>query len=175
MYVLTFPLFAPQSNETQALKIVYLAFVETHEDFLAAREYLEEEDIENKPLNTQSLLWYPEYPSHQDITLSSIMPSVPLNSFNPLINMDFGGPGGVWLESLTGLVGHMSTNSSPVGLEFVYSDSSVLFGLEGSVKITALINGPAGERIDSIYVITSKRSQDIMVGLRVSFSPNPDI
>lgn len=161
------------ANATQSYKIIFLSLVKTHETFTAAKDYLARKNqVERESIKILSALWYPKPPRYQDVALGSILPRVPTGPFSPLVNMDFGGPGGVLLQSLTRLIVHVAHNRYPiVGMEFRYGDESVRFGGQGSVQITTLIDGPAGERIQSVDIITDPAGAHIM-GLWVSLSPN---
>jgi hypothetical protein len=103
---------------------------------------------------SESCLWIPQAPAHQGLTISALEPSQAPRPFDPLINIDFGGPHGVLLASLTRLVVHMVSEFRPiVGLEFVYNNRSIKFGLGGVAEISALIDGQGGERIINVEVV----------------------
>ncbi|KAF9893998.1 hypothetical protein FE257_008969 [Aspergillus nanangensis] len=76
-----------------------------------------------------------------------------------VINIDFGGPGGILLKALTKLVVHMAIGPLPVvGVDFSYADSTVKhFGHRGQNQLTFYVNGPAGERITKIVVVLDVR------------------
>ncbi|KAG2416352.1 hypothetical protein HFD88_007567 [Aspergillus terreus] len=59
----------------------------------------------------QSHLWTPHPPRHEELTISPLLPAQSPRAFEPLTNIDFGGPRGLLLGSLSRLALHMvSTN-----------------------------------------------------------------
>ena len=104
----------------------------------------------------ESYLWIPQAPANREITISPLEPLQEARPFDPLINIDFGGAHGVLLSSLTRVVVHMVSEDCPVvGFEFFYLDQTLKFGYGGGTEISALIDGPAGERIIDLEVITN--------------------
>ncbi|KAJ5475949.1 hypothetical protein N7475_001678 [Penicillium sp. IBT 31633x] len=67
----------------------------------------------------QSCLWKPHPPSAKDLRFSPMLPTSGSSpTFEPLITIDFGGPGGVLLGLLTRLTFYMMDGPSPlVGIE----------------------------------------------------------
>jgi hypothetical protein len=97
----------------------------------------------------QSRLWIPQTPTHKGLVISSLDPARSYFPFEPFIDMDFGGPQGTHLASLTRIVAHMVSGECPIiGMEFFYGDNkSTRFGSGGKSEISFLIDGPGGERI----------------------------
>lgn len=99
----------------------------------------------------QSHLWTPRIPIYAGLVLSSLEPQQTGSTFEPLINIDFGGLRGKLLSSLTRMVIYMVGDYSPIiGVRFFYTDKSVEFGNSGGVALSFLIDGPNGERISDI-------------------------
>ncbi|KAK2768311.1 hypothetical protein FQN54_000164 [Arachnomyces sp. PD_36] len=149
-------------------KIVSLSSMKTHDSILNARNEHCGEEKHEEGTYIQSRLWSSGPPHHSDITLSALVPQIPSGPFEPLISIDFGGPGGALLGSLTGITAHMISSKTPVvGMTFIYGDKSITFGRLGAVALTVLIDGPGGERILGVGAITE--DEDItMMGLRVT-------
>lgn len=86
----------------------------------------------------QSHLWTPHPPRHEDLIISTLLPSQPSRAFEPRINIDFGGSRGLLLGSLTRLAFHMASSPYPlIGIEIFYSDGkSVLFGSNSGCEIS---------------------------------------
>ena len=72
--------------------------------------------------------------------------------FNRFLNVDFGGIHGRRLAHLTRIVAHMFTPKTPlVGLTFYYDQQEPLhFGRQGMTEASFIIDGPGGERIQSV-------------------------
>lgn len=86
--------------------------------------------------SVQSNLWIPKVPSHQGLTVSAVEPSQPPNAFEPLIDMNFGGQGGVLLGDLTGITVHMVSDRCPItGIDFIYRDKTLRFGSGGGTEL----------------------------------------
>lgn len=62
----------------------------------------------------QSHLWTPHPPRHEDLRISALLPPQPSRAFEPLINIDFGGPRGLLRGSLTRLAFHMASSPHPL-------------------------------------------------------------
>ncbi|KAL2817020.1 hypothetical protein BDW59DRAFT_182360 [Aspergillus cavernicola] len=74
-------------------------------------------------LRPQSHLWVPCPPTYDSLQLSALYPPLPILSFEPLLNIDFGGPGGLYLSRLTELVCYMGYDPHPVlGMKAIYAD-----------------------------------------------------
>ncbi|KAL3462113.1 hypothetical protein BJX64DRAFT_299742 [Aspergillus heterothallicus] len=76
-------------------------------------------------------------------------------SFDPVLNLDFGGPSGERLAFLTRIVIHILETAPIVGFTFYYlgDDHSPLhFGRHGPMQVSLLIDGPGGEFISSVVV-----------------------
>lgn len=115
----------------------------------------------------QSHLWTPHPPTHEDLRISTLLPSQSPRAFAPLVNMDFGGAKGQLLGSLTRLTLHMGKTPRPlVGIEIFYSSGgSTLFGSNAGCAISLFINGSKGQRINGIGIIQEVRSNDPEIGL----------
>ncbi|XHG00078.1 hypothetical protein AWENTII_003549 [Aspergillus wentii] len=115
----------------------------------------------------QFKLWTPYAPGYEDLRISTLLPSLSDWAFEPLINIDFGGPRGLLLGSLTRLVFHMASYPYPlVGIETSYSDGrTVLFGSNGGCEISFSIDGSKGERINRIDALEGNRRYYAYIGL----------
>ncbi|PWY71256.1 hypothetical protein BO83DRAFT_417870 [Aspergillus eucalypticola CBS 122712] len=102
------------------------------------------------PRDTSILLPQPQFPGYQ--------------SFNRILNIDFGGTYGQRLGHLTRIVAHMLTAQSPiVGLSFYYDRLDPMhFGRQGMTEVSFLIDGPSGERIRSVTVDRASTSQGVV-------------
>lgn len=78
--------------------------------------------------------------------------------FEPLANIDFGGPRGLLLGSLTSLAFHMTSDPDPIlGIEISHSDGgSVLFGSSGGCRVSFFVDGPKGERVNQIGILEDR-------------------
>ncbi|PKY08597.1 hypothetical protein P168DRAFT_323700 [Aspergillus campestris IBT 28561] len=121
-----------------------------------------------------SHLWTPPPPGHENLTIGTILPRQPSQAFEPLINIDFGGPQGVLLGSLTRLAFHMASRPYPLmGIEVSYSDGRyMLFGSRSGCVLSVFVNGPEGERINHIGIfehdLDDYSEATTLDGLRVS-------
>ncbi|KAJ5569594.1 uncharacterized protein N7459_009024 [Penicillium hispanicum] len=115
----------------------------------------------------RSYLWTPCVPSHENLRLSALLPSQPFRSFEPLINIDFGGPRGQLLQTLTRLVFYMASGPLPlVGIEAFYSDgTSRNFGAKDGREISFFVNGPKGERVNRIAILQDNQRYVPATGL----------
>ena len=107
----------------------------------------------------QSHLWTPQSPRHDNLKLSPLLPSLPSQPFEPLTNIDFGGPRGLLLGSLTGLTFHMASRPHPlIGIELSFANGkSVLFGSDRGCGISFLIAGSTGERVNRVSILKDNR------------------
>lgn len=125
------------------------------------------------PFGMQSALWAPHPPSENDLKFSPLLPlSDSSRAFDPLMNIDFGGPKGVRLGLLTRLTFHMTAHPMPlVGIEIFYSDgNSSLYGTRGGCELSFFIDGPKGECIDHIDILEESSQNHpgkILGGLQV--------
>ena len=120
-----------------------------------------------------SSLWTPNIPEEKDLKLGTLLPSQPLDVFEPLINVDFGGPKGIRLGELTRLTCYMTSGYRPlIGIEVFYADgTSFLYSSGGGCEISFFLNGPAGERIHQVGIVEKKSGDDSEIplsGLQVS-------
>lgn len=101
----------------------------------------------------QSNLWAPEVPVYNGLVFSSLEPPQIISTFEPLINVDFGGLRGMLLPYLTRIVIYMVSDHRPIiGIGFFYTNRSIRFGDTNGVQLSFLINGPEGERISDISI-----------------------
>lgn len=86
----------------------------------------------------QSHLWTLHPLRHEDLIIGTLLPSQLSRAFESLINIDFGGPRGLLLRSLTRLAFHMASSPYPlIGTEVFYSDGkSVLFRSNSGCEIS---------------------------------------
>ncbi|KAE8151706.1 hypothetical protein BDV25DRAFT_171265 [Aspergillus avenaceus] len=104
-----------------------------------------------------SYLWQSARPSYENLRIYQFQPDSVGTNYRPLINIDFGGPDGKWLESLVSMEVHVSNELSPiVGMSFKYTDKTLQFGICTSEKATSFpIDGPGGERITDVLAYTT--------------------
>ena len=115
---------------------------------------------------TQSRLWVPQAPSHENLTISTLEPICEYSSLEPLVNIDFGGSHGILLLFLKRIVVHMGSDRCPIiGMEFFYTGRSVKFGSGGGTEMSFLIDGPGGERVTGMEVTV--HDPDCTTGLQV--------
>ncbi|KAL4811071.1 hypothetical protein BDV18DRAFT_5054 [Aspergillus unguis] len=113
-------------------------------------------------------LWTPAYPRETATIRAAQLSTSHNNKFRPILNLDFGGLNGEGLAGLTRIVAHVSENSAPfVGFTFYFVDQSYIhYGLQGSVQVSGLIDGPGGELISSVRIEKSVKSLKV-VSVRV--------
>ncbi|GLA14303.1 hypothetical protein AnigIFM62618_000679 [Aspergillus niger] len=124
-------------------------------------------------LRSHSQLWAPHAPMYEGLFVSLLLPPEPPRAFEPLSNMDFGGPGGRYLMSLTRLDFHVTSYPHPlIGMGYHYADGrSIFFGSTGGCAISIPINGPDGERISGVSIVEDNRDfvqSEGLGGLQVS-------
>lgn len=107
----------------------------------------------------QSHLWTPHPPRHEDLSISILLSSQSSGIFEPLTNIDFGGPRGLLLASLARLTFHMVSDPHLfIGIDISYSDGrSILFGSSGGCGISFFVDGSKGERINRIGILPNIR------------------
>ncbi|KAL2822775.1 hypothetical protein BDW59DRAFT_149120 [Aspergillus cavernicola] len=114
---------------------------------------------------TSQPIWTPSYP-RETVSLVPHLQSQPrLQTFNPVLNLDFGGPNGERLPRLTRIVTHMLNKLAPiVGLTFYLNDQSYIhFGQQGSMEVSSFVDGPGGEFISSVIVEKSPKNGQILL------------
>ncbi|KAF5863926.1 hypothetical protein ETB97_009033 [Aspergillus alliaceus] len=117
-----------------------------------------------------SYLWQSQRPSYDNLRIYQFQPDNEGTPYRPLMNIDFGGPDGKWLDSLIGMEVHVSSEISPIiGMTFNYTDKSLPFGTDASGEtLTFQIDGPGGERItDVVGRITGSSDSSCIYGLTV--------
>lgn len=123
-----------------------------------------------------SYLWTPKFPEHKDLFVDSIQP--PRSAAFAVVDVDFGGPNGKYLTSLTRVVLHMMSAEMPIiGMQFFYTNMSFKFGIGGQTELSFIIDGPGGERIDDVEIIVDDPGHH-MRGIQVratSYQLTPDI
>lgn len=117
----------------------------------------------NSPL---SYLWIPDFPEYDDLFVDSIQPArAPTFA---VANVDFGGPNGEYLNSLTRITLHKVSNEVPIiGMEFFYTNRSLKFGVGGETELSFTIDGPGGERIVDVEIVVDDPECDFMRGIQV--------
>lgn len=107
--------------------------------------------------HVHSHLWIPSIPTYEGLEITALQPPAPSSgrTFEPLVNVDFAGPGGRLLSSLTRLVCYLSKYTHPLmGFEMIYADGkSILFGSNGGCELSFPIDGPKGERINKVGIL----------------------
>lgn len=108
-----------------------------------------------------------EQSRHEDLRISTPLPSQPSRAFESLTNIDFGGPIGLHLGSLTRLTFHMTSTPHPImGIEIFYADGrSVLFGSNGGCGISFCTDGSKRERINRVGILENDRIHRSITGL----------
>ena len=125
-----------------------LAIVQPHRNLRDIEDSSSREYYDDGTSITRSRLWLFDGLTHPNTSISRIEPPLGPYSFDTLLSIDFGGPGGILLASLTRLVVHMDSEIAPiVGFEFFYGDRRTQFGSDRGIEMSALIDGPGGERI----------------------------
>jgi hypothetical protein len=122
-------------------------------------------------------MWTPHPPTYEGLTLGPLVSGRSAQYgggqdtlVGPLCNMDFGGPGGSLLRSLTRLVFRMEYATPFVGLECHYRDQPIrVFGDTSptACELSFLVNGTAGERINCVDLMVRRR---VICGIRVLLS-----
>ncbi|OJJ07411.1 hypothetical protein ASPVEDRAFT_142746 [Aspergillus versicolor CBS 583.65] len=102
----------------------------------------------------QNQLWIPRPPTYDGLQLTPLYPEMEPPPFEPLLNVDFGGPGGAHLSELTGLVCYMGYDPHPLlGMQAIYADGrTVLFGSTHACEVYFTIAGPDGERVTEVSI-----------------------
>lgn len=115
----------------------------------------------------QSHLWTPHPPRHEDLIISTLLPSQQSRAFEPRINIDFGGSRGLLLRSLTRLAFHMASGPYPLmGIEIFYSDGkSILFGSNHDCELSFVVNGSNGEHINQVGILEDSQRHHSAIGL----------
>lgn len=126
----------------------------------------------------RSHLWEPEIPDYDGGRLSCFRPRELVDqpgTFRPLINVDFGGPGGVLLSRLARITVYLGDRADIVGIDFFYEKSNRKYFspigqgtqnlkaeeyrsygcVQGSsvVQIANFIAGSQGERIIKVEIL----------------------
>lgn len=126
-----------------------------------------------KPFHIQSSLWVPCPPSEKGLNFSPLLPESRLSrAFEPLTNIDFGGPGGELLRLLTRLTFYMTAGPLPFkGIEIFYADRKpLLYGTRSGCGLSFVIDGSKGEHIDHVSIVENGSEYDpeiILGGLQV--------
>ncbi|KAL3442231.1 hypothetical protein BJX65DRAFT_313013 [Aspergillus insuetus] len=118
---------------------------------------------ENTGGATEQYMWTPHPPTYEGLTLGPLISGRSAQYgggqetlVGPLCNMDFGGPDGSLLSSLTRLVFRMEYATPFVGLECHYRDQPTrIFGDTSSTacELSFLVDGATGERVDRVDLI----------------------
>ncbi|KAK6815297.1 hypothetical protein RU639_008693 [Aspergillus parasiticus] len=125
-----------------------------------------------------SYLWQSERPSYNNLRIYQFQTENVGTPYRPLMNIDFGGHNGEWLDSLLGMEVHVSSEFSPIlGMTFNYSDKTLRFGeCTSDKKLTFAIDGPGGERIADVVGSTiSNTDASCIYGFRVTTNRNREI
>ncbi|KAL2857600.1 hypothetical protein BJX68DRAFT_263163 [Aspergillus pseudodeflectus] len=123
---------------------------------------------DRKSLDIEKYMWTPHPPLYTGLTVGPLVSCrSPRRSGNydaivdPLCNMDFGGPGGSLLSSLTRLVFRMEFAIPFVGVECHYHDQPPrIFGDTSptACELSFLVDGAAGERITKLDLLARRKS-----------------
>ncbi|RWQ95132.1 hypothetical protein C8Q69DRAFT_445078 [Paecilomyces variotii] len=126
-----------------AFKMISVAIVD---GFDAPRESKSPKNFTRKQL-IQLPLWTPSYPKPKPII--QVPEILEYQTYNPILNMDFGGEYGEHLQKLIRIVAHMQDNAAPlVGLMFYFNGKDpAMYGKQGATEVSFIIDGSGGERI----------------------------
>ncbi|KAJ9288696.1 hypothetical protein DTO021C3_3725 [Paecilomyces variotii] len=132
-----------------AFKLISLALVDAEQNVNIDHAYKVSERPKFEEFEVQPV-WTPDYPR-----ASSLIPkpsNLPYQSYNPILNIDFGGPAGESLGKITRMAAHMEDETAAfVGFTFDYEgNSSVLYGRQGRIEVSFVLNAADGERISEI-------------------------
>ncbi|KAJ9195175.1 hypothetical protein DTO164E3_6936 [Paecilomyces variotii] len=132
-----------------AFKLISLALVDAEQSVNIDHAYKVSERPKFEEFEVQPV-WTPDYPR-----ASSLIPkpsNLPYQSYNPILNIDFGGPAGESLGKITRMAAHMEDETAAfVGFTFDYEgNSSVLYGRQGRIEVSFVLNAADGERISEI-------------------------
>ncbi|KAL4910813.1 hypothetical protein BDW74DRAFT_172276 [Aspergillus multicolor] len=107
--------------------------------------------------------WTPTYP-RRTVTLAPEPQNPRPDTSSPILNIDFGGPGGERLTRLTRIVAHMLDKFAPfVGLSFYFNDQGFIhFGRKGSMEVSSLIKGPGGQLISNVIIRRSTKDDRVL-------------
>ncbi|KAL3469477.1 hypothetical protein BJX99DRAFT_265147 [Aspergillus californicus] len=122
-----------------------------------------------------SRLWMPHPPVNKGLMLTDLLPCRRYRAFEPLTNIDFGGPKGLRLGTLIRLVVYMVKGTCPlIGMEAFYSNgTSTLFGSNLGCGLSLFLSGPKGERINRIGILQGYASRRPLVNFNGFVPPNP--
>ncbi|PLB53887.1 hypothetical protein P170DRAFT_460202 [Aspergillus steynii IBT 23096] len=107
-------------------------------------------------ISIDSRLWTPDIPEHEDVKVTRLVPGSREGTFEPLVNIDFGGANGLLLESLSRVVMHMLSDIHPITrMEFHYIDGTVkAFGAGPfAAELSFCVDGPGRERITKVGIL----------------------
>lgn len=105
-------------------------------------------------------------PEYHNLSIASLTPQIP-DRTQPLTIFDFGGPDGKMLASLTRIAVRMF-DCTITGMEFSYKDqASSMVGSSGNAELSFVIDGPGGERVTNVKIITNDKFKDAVCGLNV--------
>ncbi|GAB1210321.1 hypothetical protein APSETT445_009112 [Aspergillus pseudonomiae] len=125
-----------------------------------------------------SYLWQSKLSSYDNLRIYQFQPDNAGIPYRPLLNIDFGGPDGKWLDSLISMEVHVSSEFSPIlGMTFNYTDKTLRFGTCTSGEaLTFSVDGPGGERIiDVVGRTTGPSDSSTIYGLRVTTNLNREM
>ncbi|KAJ5619619.1 hypothetical protein N7510_003603 [Penicillium lagena] len=128
-------------------------------------------------LCVQSYLWTSHLPGHDGLRISPLLPYKSSRAFEPLTNIDFGGPRGLFLRSLTMFTFYMASGPYPItGIEISYSDRRpMLFGSKDGCGLSFFLDGSKGERINRVGILEDNRCDSIGLGGLQVFLQNPQV
>ncbi|EER25811.1 F-box domain containing protein [Coccidioides posadasii C735 delta SOWgp] len=111
-------------------------------------------DTAEEPNRIVSRLWSPMVPNSRNIRITPLRPSLNVRPFEPIIDMNFAGSNGWLLPMLKRVVVHMVSDfQSVVGFSFVFEKHTLSLGKTGEAELSAVIDGPGGERITNLQVL----------------------
>lgn len=150
----------------QATKLTALGFIEADRDS-GPPQGLDGLHL-NEQVTVENTLWTPSIPWHN--TSIQVFPTPSTSGkYQPLLNVDFGGPDGSQLSSLTRIVAHMGRLPYLIaGFEIFYSQfESKLYGNRALVERSFIVDGVNGERIDEAKIQLSVEHVDTIQSIEV--------
>ncbi|OGM47235.1 hypothetical protein ABOM_003928 [Aspergillus bombycis] len=109
-----------------------------------------------------SYLWQSKRPSYDTLQIYQFQPDNVGPPYRPLMNIDFGGPGGEWLGSLISMEVHVSSESSPIlGMTFNYTDKALRFGGERIIDVVGSTTGHSDSSTIYGLKVTTSLSREI--------------
>lgn len=105
--------------------------------------------LEHQYKHHRQFLWTPSYPKKTLLTPEPENPNY--QTFNRVLNINFGGTDEENLPNMIRIVAHMDDVHVPfVGLAFDFGGNILRFGRQGRTEVSCPINSAGGERIIAV-------------------------